>query len=394
MSERISAVTERHLYRRQQCMIMDMTDVSSTPEQYVMIRYVRPQGLRELAAPRGYFEPYARYLEVARLAAGHTRRNPELGALRGAMSTGTSGMKQPLYRVASSPVVGYPLLLAWQRGWLPAPGSERTARLRDGRLLRLDLGDRTQRTMYLGLFEPEETKLVREILRPGDLFVDVGAHVGWFTTLAARRVGESGRVVACEPFPANAARLRQNIADGDYTNVDFIGQALGSTAGVLELSAGADSGGVTAVEWSTSGRISVPMTTLDDVTAGLGDIALLKVDVEGWEAHVLRGAVQALSRTRRVLIEINRPALLKVGSSREELMSLLKRAGFVTFEPVSETGLRRLRRSEVSNLLVTRPSAARAQLPSRPAFRVQFLRAAAKIALTSCSVSSCQDRTE
>jgi FkbM family methyltransferase len=270
------------------------------------------------------------------------------------MSIGTTGAAHALYRSASSQIVGYPLLMAWQRGWLPVPRSEGTARFKDGRLLSFDLGDRTQRTMYLGLFEPEETSLVQEILRPGDVFVDVGAHVGWFATLAARRVGPAGRVLACEPYPPNAARLRQNLARNQCENVQIVGAAVGSVAGTLNLAAGGDSGSVTALDWAQDDRISVPVLTLDDVTEGQENIALIKVDVEGWEPHVLRGACSTLSRTQRVLIEINRPALSKAGSSQDELVSLLRQSGFVNFRRVAATGLRRLRRSEVGNLLASR----------------------------------------
>ena len=90
------------------------------------------------------------------------------------------------------------------------------------------------------------------------------------------------------------------------------------------------------------------------MAAELGSIALLKIDVEGWEAHVLRGAVQTLPRTAHVLIEINQWALRKAGSSREEVLGLLQAAGFGTFTPLTEKGLRRLHRSDITNVLATR----------------------------------------
>lgn len=269
------------------------------------------------------------------------------------MSIRAVNRAQPLHRLAGSPVVGYPLLMAWQRGWLPAPRTGGVVRLKDGRLFRLDLADRTQRTMYLGLFEPEETKLVSEILKPGDVFVDVGAHVGWFATLAALRVGPAGHVIACEPYPPNAARLRRNLAENACGNVEVVSDALGDSGGTLRL-AGGDSGSVTAVDWGQSGHVSVPMSTLDAVAAGMGEIALLKMDVEGWEPHVLRGASNTLARTNTVLIEINRPALARGGSSPEDVVALLRMSGFTRFVAVAERGLRRLRGADVHNLLATR----------------------------------------
>jgi FkbM family methyltransferase len=260
-----------------------------------------------------------------------------------------------LYRVAAVPLVGYPLLLCWQKGWLPKPCSDSTAVLRDGRVLHCRLADRTQRTMYLGLFEPRETRLLGRLLDRGDTFIDVGAHIGWFTTMAARRVGEAGRVVACEPYPSNAAMLKGNLALNDCKNVRVVEAALGSRPGTISLArAGGDSGGATALDWAWDGRVEVPMTTLDEIAGDLRAVALIKVDVEGWEAHVLRGASKTLSQTEHVLIEINPAALRKAGSSPEEIFDLLRRSGFTRFIPVREGGLRRLHRNPVSNALATR----------------------------------------
>lgn len=260
-----------------------------------------------------------------------------------------------LHRVASSPPVGYPLILGWQQGWLPKPTSEATANLADGRVLRCQLADRTQRTMYLGLFEPGESRLFRQLLRPGDIVVDAGAHIGWFTTIAANCVGRSGQVVAFEPYPPNAAMLKQNLVQNRCTNARVLETALGSGPGTLALARGhGDSGAVTALDWARDGRAVVPVTTLDEVMDGFGAVALVKIDVEGWEAHVLRGAERTLSRTKHVLIEINRPALTKAGTSPEELFGLLRSAGFARFAPVAQAGLRRLHSSPVSNVLATR----------------------------------------
>ncbi len=259
-----------------------------------------------------------------------------------------------VYRVAASSLVGYPLLLCWDKGWLPKPQNDARVLLKDGRLLRCELADRTQRTMYLGLFEPRETRLIAELLASGDIFLDVGAHIGWFSTIAARCVGSTGKVIACEPYPTNAVRLRENLTQNNCTNVRVVEAAMGSQPGTLTLASHGDSGGVTALDWARDGQVDVSMMTIDEVVANVENIALMKVDVEGWEAHVLRGAATTLTRTENVLIEINRSALRKAGSSPEELFSLLRTAGFRTFQPVVEKGLRRFHSSVISNVLATR----------------------------------------
>lgn len=292
------------------------------------------------------------------------------------------GLAEPLrYRLAAYPLVGYPLLLCWLKGWLPAPLADAQVRLKDGRLLQFRLSDRTQRTMWLGLFEPSETRLVCGLLQPGDVFVDVGAHVGWFTTVAARRVGSRGQVIACEPYPENAAALRENLALNGMHDVRVIEAALSDRPGTLRLRKGSDSGGVTALEWCAGGEAEVPMTTLDETTSAIVAIKLVKIDVEGWEAHVLRGAAETLKRTANVLIEINQPALEEAASSADELIGFLRDAGFTSFVTVGQTGLRRLHSDDrVVNVLASRAVAGQfagddagaGELTKRFARRVSF----------------------
>jgi FkbM family methyltransferase len=240
------------------------------------------------------------------------------------------------------PAVGYPLLLCWQKGWLRGPQGTPEVKLRDGRTLRCDVSDSTQRTMSLGLFEPTETHLVGEILKPGDTFIDVGAHIGWFTTIASRMVGVDGVVIACEPYPATLTMLKENLKLNKAENVRLVQMALGSQSGELSLAPTGDSGGVTALDWGQGQRVTASMTTLDEVAAELPAVTLLKMDVEGWEPHVLRGGRATLERTENVLIEVNKPALRKAGSSADEVYGLLREAGFTTFDTVARRGLRRL----------------------------------------------------
>ena len=83
----------------------------------------------------------------------------------------------------------------------------------------LDLSDHIQRMMYMGTFEREESSIVRRFLKPGMTFVDVGANVGYFTAMAASRVGAKGRVVAVEPSPVAGAHLEHVIGVNQAKNV-------------------------------------------------------------------------------------------------------------------------------------------------------------------------------
>jgi FkbM family methyltransferase len=218
--------------------------------------------------------------------------------------------------------------------------------------------------MFLGLFEPTETRLIREILAPGNVLLDIGAHIGWFSVIGSKRVGAGGCVVAFEPYDANANALRENLRLNNCTNVRVVELALGSQAGTLMLSRpGGDSGAVTAVDWSPEGKFEVPVGTLDEVENALGEVSLLKIDVEGWESQVFRGASTTLSRTQFVIFEINGPAISKAGSSQKEVLEILRCAGFASFLKINEDALTRLAPSAVFNVL-----AVRAESPVPPTF--------------------------
>jgi FkbM family methyltransferase len=254
-------------------------------------------------------------------------------------------------------MIGVFLIGCWRLSWLKNPSGEATAFLRDGRVFRCQLDDATQRTMYLGLFEPTETRLIKELLAPGSTFLDIGAHIGWFSTMGSLRVGDSGSVIAFEPFQNNLKYLKANLLLNNCANVRVLESALGSEAGTLTLHGGSDSGAVTALAWIGSlPGVDVPVTTLDEVATDFGAVTLMKIDVEGWETNVLRGSRSTLSRTKFVLIEMNDPAITYTGSSREEIFDLLRDAGFSHFFRVNEGGLRRFVRSEVTNVLAIRSS--------------------------------------
>lgn len=261
-----------------------------------------------------------------------------------------------MYKVTSRGLVGYSLLVCWRMRWLPVPEGAVISRLRDGRAIKCRLSDKTQRTMFLGLFEPSETNLYQQLLTQGDTFIDIGAHIGWYSTIASRIVG-NGQVVAFEPYATNVCPLKDNLTLNHCSNVLVLEIALGDQEGTISLaSSDGDSGSVTALPWAHEGSYEVPLAKLDEVEVpvDLRSAALIKIDVEGWEAHVIRGGQRTISGAKRVLIEINRSALKKAGSSQEEIFELLRGAGFTNFFHIVEGGLRRFTSSEVSNVLATR----------------------------------------
>ena len=207
--------------------------------------------------------------------------------------------------------------------------------------VRLDLGEAIQRWMYLGAFEPKETALVKGWLRPGMTFLDVGANFGYFTLLAASRVGPTGRVLAVEPSPLAAGRLAENIRANSLAWVDLFQIGLSAESGSLELYISPAEFHSPTMSASSGGEaVTVPVRRLDECLDewGVEAVDLMKMDVEGHEPFVLRGAGDALSsgRIRAVLVEFNDHWLREQGSSPQELYGIFRDAGYVDTEGAAE----------------------------------------------------------
>jgi FkbM family methyltransferase len=150
-----------------------------------------------------------------------------------------------------------------------------------------------------GEFEPGESAVVRELLRPGDLAVDAGANLGWFSLVMAAAVSPGGEVWAIEPMPPILPALRRNLELNDALAVRLFEVALGETPGTTEIHvfAGLPHGhaSVSTLDRSDYRSHEVERRTLDDLLAGARVPAFVKLDVEGSERDVLRGAEATLA---------------------------------------------------------------------------------------------------
>ncbi len=170
-----------------------------------------------------------------------------------------------------------------------------------------------------GVWEPHITAVARRLLSSGDVFIDVGAHIGYYTLVASRIVGPEGHVYAFEPAPETYAALRENLARNGVSNVTALRLAAGSrytTATLLE-----------APRANTSASTLVPRAALES-SAGVGHgrtevsvspvhtqiqpehvarVRMVKVDVEGSEIDALRGLERLLggSSPLALLVEIS-----------------------------------------------------------------------------------------
>jgi FkbM family methyltransferase len=205
-----------------------------------------------------------------------------------------------LWEAAKRNRLSVPLTLRWYRGTM----------------VDVLLGNDNSLCLYVcGSFEPNEFAFLDKVLKPGMVFVDVGANDGYYTLFAAGRVGMAGRVVAVEPSTRERVNLKRNIARNGMANIIVVSSALGATYGSadLRLAQGAHSGHNTLGNFANDGvqadRVErVTVKTLDKVAAELelDRIDFVKIDVEGAEASVVAGARAVLASMRPVmLLEIN-----------------------------------------------------------------------------------------
>jgi FkbM family methyltransferase len=170
-----------------------------------------------------------------------------------------------------------------------------------------------------GVWEPHVTAVFRGLLAPGDVCVDVGANVGYFTLLASRLVGPAGRVYAFEPAPLAYAALAANLGRNDAVNVTAERVAVGAeegTAVLHEATEGSNRGASSlrrVPEASLGARERVDVSVDVRPLAALlrdGDLPrlrLVKIDVEGYEGEVLRGLDPIFERGFRpaVIVEVH-----------------------------------------------------------------------------------------
>jgi FkbM family methyltransferase len=152
--------------------------------------------------------------------------------------------------------------------------------------------------MWLGSYEWRKQAAIFKCLRPGQTFFDIGANTGYFSLLGSRSVGASGRVVAVEPLPRNIEFLERHLAMNGISNVHVVGKAISDYRGTARFCVD----GHSTSRFSDSGRMLVQVTTLDDLVKELGcPPDVMKVDIEGAEMELLRGAKQVLENDRPVI---------------------------------------------------------------------------------------------
>jgi FkbM family methyltransferase len=193
--------------------------------------------------------------------------------------------------------------------------------------------------IYSG-FENKEINFVRRYLKESDIFLDIGANIGLFSLHAAYCIGSSGKIIAFEPTPLTYARLVENIDLNNYmTKIIPVNIGLSEKKECLIL----NSYGNGYDAWNTFAKplnefqgneINVQVDTLDNYLRtcdiNIENISLIKVDVEGWEVNVIKGAVNTLKSKNAptLLVEFTEEYAFAAGTSCYELYDLIKSYGY------------------------------------------------------------------
>jgi FkbM family methyltransferase len=197
-------------------------------------------------------------------------------------------------------------------------------------------------------FENSERRFVEVLLRPGMTVLDIGAHHGFYTLLASRKVGPLGHVLAFEPSPRERRNLRQHLRLNRCRNVRVESCALGETDAVAELflvhggETGCNSLRKPNVMTSTT-VVRVRVTRLDKILEqqGISRVDFMKLDVEGGELGVFKGSTGLLHRAVRpvMLIEVYDIRTEPWGYKAREIITFLHGLGFDWFQPLEDGGL-------------------------------------------------------
>jgi FkbM family methyltransferase len=201
-----------------------------------------------------------------------------------------------------------------------------------------DLRDGIAREVcFVGRYGPQETRLLRALLRPDMTVVDVGANWGYFTLLAASLIGPRGRVVAMEPEPRLFQLLDENVRLNDLSHVTACPAAATDRSNVtLPLRIFDETSGnwgVSSIASGAAGEMrAVEGRSLDELTMalGLGRIDLVKIDVEGHELAVLAGMAAGLAanRYRRLIVEWHPTILPAPHAALHDAFAGLTTAGY------------------------------------------------------------------
>ena len=187
-----------------------------------------------------------------------------------------------------------------------------------------------------GIHEPLVTKVFKKEIKKGNVVLDIGAHIGYYTLIAAKLVGENGKVFAFEPEPTNFNLLERNVKANGYKNVILVQKAVSNKTGKIKLYLSEDNTGDHRIYDSHDGRrpIEIEAIRLDDYFKNREEkIDFIKIDTQGSEAWAIQGMPLLLRRNRvKIITEFEPPLLRKSGVEPREYLDILSEYGFKLYQ--------------------------------------------------------------
>jgi FkbM family methyltransferase len=189
-----------------------------------------------------------------------------------------------------------------------------------------------------GLYEPGIVTTFEKHVNEGDICIDVGANIGHHSIIMSQLVGPKGKVFAYEPIPAMREQMNESLELNKITNVTIIENALSDAPGILHLHVNTSNvAGSSFVNSNQGSDISVEVRTLDSFTYPV--VNFMKIDVEGFEYHVLLGAKETILRCKpRILLEYSPEYYARYDNTHsEKIVSFLSDLGYKLFDLDNDT---------------------------------------------------------
>lgn len=232
-------------------------------------------------------------------------------------------------------------------------------------------GSYATQSVYCGLAEFEEMAFLLHFLRPGEGFVDAGANIGMFTVLASGVVG--ARSTSFEPAPSTYEDLLDNVFLNRISElVQPVRSALGAEVGSVKFTSSSDATNHVVTEGEANVEsVEVPVTTLDLALQG-NCPTLIKLDVEGFETSVIRGARDMMNDDRLQAIIVEFGHQHRYGGSDQGLHDMMVASGFspARYEPFTRALTELQGFSTSTKLYVRRLPTAIDRVSTAPQFKV------------------------
>ncbi len=218
-------------------------------------------------------------------------------------------------------------------GFIDLARGPRTHAVMDGLTIYVNPEDRylTAAALRFG-YEPVLTKVFLENVHEGDTVIDIGANIGYYSMLAAKKVGPRGRVIAFEPDPQAFSILKRNMEVNGFTNIVAEQKAVSNARGTLKLYIAPQNLGDHRIFPSEESRqeIAVQAVALDQYLPAAGAVHFIKVDTQGAESVIFEGMQRTLRRHKNVRLaaEFWPYGLELAGSSGSRLLNQIHALGF------------------------------------------------------------------